>query len=113
MLCSMDLRIRVVDAYKNGENTYEEVADDHGVGRASVSRWLRLDREKGSPEHRWLGHGRPRKIDTKGEEILRSLLAANADLTVDELTCRYNKRRKKKPVSNSTVDRVGRCPSEC
>lgn len=33
---SIDLRNRVVDAWYNGEGTYEELADRYGVGRATV-----------------------------------------------------------------------------
>ena len=40
----VELRQRVVNAYDNGEGTYEELAERFQVGRASVNRWLRLAR---------------------------------------------------------------------
>lgn len=41
---SLDLRRRIVDAYENGEGTYREIAERFGVGEASVSRYVRLNR---------------------------------------------------------------------
>lgn len=41
------LRRRVVDAYENGEGTYDEIAARFCVGVASVSRWLGLLRWSG------------------------------------------------------------------
>jgi transposase len=45
---SLDLRRRIVRAYRSGlTETYEETAEMFKVGRASVSRLLRRDRETG------------------------------------------------------------------
>ena len=45
---SLDLRRRIVRAYRSGlTSTYEETAEMFEVGRASVSRLLRRDRETG------------------------------------------------------------------
>lgn len=52
---SLDLRRRIVSAYRNGlTETYEATAEMFEVGRASVSRLLRRDRETGDvlPEKR-------------------------------------------------------------
>jgi transposase len=45
--CSLELRQRIVDAYENGEGTYEDIARRFKVGVASVSRYLRLHRYGG------------------------------------------------------------------
>ena len=45
---SLDLRRRIVDAYRNGlTETYEATAEMFGVGMATVSRLLRRKRETG------------------------------------------------------------------
>ncbi len=45
---SLDLRRRIVRAYRSGlTSSYEATADMFEVGRASVSRLLRRDRETG------------------------------------------------------------------
>ncbi len=66
---SSDLRRKVVEAYKSGRSgSYLETAKLFGIGAASVSRWLRLERESGDLEPR-SRPGKPRKVDL---EWLRS-----------------------------------------
>lgn len=61
---STDLRKRVVEAYKGGlSGTYKETAKMFDVGEASVSRWLRLERETGDVEPRQREVFKPRKVD--------------------------------------------------
>jgi transposase len=60
---SDDLRIRAVAAYRAGGQTYEDVAGLFRVGVASINRWLRLDRERGTTTPRAHGDGRSRQID--------------------------------------------------
>lgn len=61
---SVDLRRRIVAAYKSGRTaTYEETAMLFGVGLASVSRLLRRHRETGDVQPRPHGGGRTRKLD--------------------------------------------------
>ena len=97
----------MVECYKRGEGTYNDVADAHEVGRASVSRWLRLDRENGSPAHRPWGI-KPRAVNDKGVSLIRSLLEKTPDITMEKLTERYNRRKKKNKVSASTIGRIVR-----
>ena len=63
---SLPLRLRkqIVRAY-NTElvPTYDKVAEMFGVGRASVSRLLRLERETGSVEPKPVGGNRPQVVD--------------------------------------------------
>jgi transposase-like protein len=66
----LDLRQRVVDSYNNGEGDYAEIAARFGVGVASVSRWLRLDRELSSLEHRPIGGRRKSKIGPQQREAI-------------------------------------------
>ena len=54
----MELRTRVIAAYNDGEGTYDEIAERFAVGRATVSRWIALDRHRGSLEPKPMGGAR-------------------------------------------------------
>lgn len=81
---SLDLRRRVVEAYKRGEGTYAQIAEQFSVGQASVSRWLRLDRERGDVGPRPHGGGRRRLIGAETERLVEKLVLQHPDWTEDE-----------------------------
>lgn len=81
---SEDLRQRVVKTYLRGGLTYEEVAERFAVGQASVSRWLRLHREKGNVQPRGHGGGRDRRIGPAQERWVKKLVLAHPDWTERE-----------------------------
>lgn len=61
---SLDLRRRLVAAYRSGKTaTYEAAADMFGVGRATVSRMLRRERETGDVQLKPRGGNRKRVVD--------------------------------------------------
>lgn len=61
---SLDLRKRIVQAYRSGRSgTYEETARMFGVGYATVSRILRRFRETGDVKPRPKGGNNPRRVD--------------------------------------------------
>lgn len=86
---STDLRQRAVDAYLAGEGTYPEIAKRFVVGEASISRWLRLHRDKGSLEPLPHRSGRKPRIDADGMVELRRLVMEQPDATLAELSERY------------------------
>jgi transposase len=47
---SLDLRVRAVDAYENGEGTLQEIADRIYIGRTTLCDLLRLHRYAGALE---------------------------------------------------------------
>lgn len=55
---SLDLRLRIVARYEEGDITYAELAEAFSVGEATISRLLRRRRERGDlrrdPSRRWL-----------------------------------------------------------
>ena len=62
-MIGIQLRRRIVKAYNSGRcKTYEETADLFGVGRATVSRLLRRQRETGDVEALPVGGNYPRQI---------------------------------------------------
>ena len=82
---AVDLRKRVVAMYEAGGTTYEEVADHFSVGRASVSRWLRRNRELDSVDPEPARGGPAPQIDEQARKVLRSILEAEPDLTIAEI----------------------------
>jgi transposase len=86
---STDLRKRVIDALARGL-TQEEAADQFDVGVATVYRWERLRRERGSVVPLPHGGGHPRAIDLAGDELLRNLVAEKPDSLLPELTKKLN-----------------------
>ena len=88
---SVEVRKRVVAAHREGKGTYAELADVFQVGEASVSRWLRLDRETGSLEPK-PPPGRAPKLDERGRAVLRKLVEQDNDATLAELASRLHER---------------------
>lgn len=88
---SVEVRKRVVTAHREGKGTYAELADVFQVGEASVSRWLRLEREKGSLEPK-PPPGRAPKLDEGGRAVLRELVEQDNDATLAELASRLHER---------------------
>ena len=102
---SLDLRQRIITAYDADTGaTMEQVAARFDVGVATVNRLLRRRRETGSihPSPR-RGHP-PRRIDTDGEQLLRSLVEEQPDLYVHELAELFTQRTGIS-VSQPTVSR--------
>jgi transposase len=86
---SNDLRERVVGAFERGEGTYLELAERFGVGAASVSRWLRIKRERGDVSPLRHKSGRRPTFDEEGLKELRRLVEEQPDATLAELSARY------------------------
>ena len=85
----MDLRERVIAAYAEGDATYAAVAERFRIGRATVSRWLRLQRETGNVTPKAHRSGNPPKVDDKGRALLVALVASKQDATLAELAAAY------------------------
>ena len=85
---SVDLRARVVAACRDEGATYEEAASRFGVGYASVSRWMRLQRETNQLAARPLP-GRVPRIDEAGRSFVRQFVESRSDATLKELAEAY------------------------
>lgn len=97
----MDLRQRIVAAWEAGGSTQGEIAERYDVGVATVVRLVARQRRQGNLEPGPNRGGRPqRKVDEKGEALVRRLVSAEPDLTIAELTERYNEVM---PVTISTA----------
>ena len=90
---SVDLRQRIVDAYRNREGSVRELAERFAVAPNTVQNYLTLARAEGNLVPRPHGGGMPRKIDEAGERALCALLEEKSHATLAELIERMEKRR--------------------
>lgn len=86
---SEDLRVRVVRLYKKGVTTYEDVAELLDIGRASVSRYLRMDRELGSVAPKPATGGVPAVLEGEPRRELVALVEKHPDETLEQLRRRW------------------------
>jgi transposase len=102
---SVDLRERVVAAFDAGDLTDEDVAELFKVGEATVHRWKRLKREKGSLEHKPFGGGMPPRVAPEQYDLVRQIVKEEPDLTVQEVAWEFH-RRTGKSVSRAAMGRT-------
>jgi transposase len=84
--------------------TYEQIAELLGVGRATVSRTLRLERETGDVKPRPPGGGNFSVFHERVAELLLAIVETMPDASIRELTEAFEKQSR---LSTSTAS-VGR-----
>lgn len=100
----IELRERVVAAYKAGDCSYRTVAERFAIGEATVKRWVWLDEREGTVVPKQKGGGTPSAI---GVRELEALVAQLRDPTANELTAAYNhNRRGKQRIHVSSMKRA-------
>jgi transposase len=82
---SIDLRQRIVDAYRKGEGSVRELATRFAVAPNTVQNYLNLERRTGSVMPRPHAGGTAPKLDQEGVQHVRTLLEEKNDRTLDEL----------------------------
>lgn len=87
---SLDLRIRVVEAYLSGEGTYAQVAERFQVGVATVSRWVSRTRRQGHVAPDPMGGDRNGKFDEASEAHLARMVEENPNLLREEMVERLD-----------------------
>ncbi len=102
---SIDLRQRIVGAYRNREGSIRELAERFAVAPNTVQNYLIRARETGGLAPSPHGGGMPRKIDEAGENALVALLEEKSHQTLGELVERMEHRRHVH-VSVSTMSRT-------
>ena len=81
---SMDLRRRVVAAYRNKEGSYAVLAARFSVSRAVVGKLVRQERDQGTLEPQVHLRGRKPAISGEKEDQLRRHLREHPDATLRE-----------------------------
>lgn len=99
------IRRAIVRAVKQDGLTYAQTAKLLGVGEATVSRILRLQRETGRVDPRPRRGGNYSAIHGKVARLLQSIVSTMPDATVAELTDALVKRGRVK-TSRSSVQRA-------
>lgn len=102
----VELRARIVAAVQEGMS-WAEAAEVFRVGRASVNRYMRLMREKGSVEPRPHGGGQTHRIPDEALPVLRAVVEARPDATIAQIRDAYCAKTGS-TVSNATVGRTVR-----
>jgi transposase len=89
----IELRQRVVDAYRRGMGSFTDVGEQFAVSHAFVCDMVARYQRTGSvaPDHH--GGGR-HKLGLKGDAKLRALVEADPDATLDELRARLRRSRR-------------------
>lgn len=82
---SVDLRRRVVEAYKRKEGSLVALAARFSVDEKSIRRWLKQEAATGSLAPSSAPRGPKPKINEDSEELLRAMLVEQSDLTNAEL----------------------------
>ncbi len=93
---SLDLRIKIINAYKNKEGTQEEIAEMFSVGLATVRRYWRKYQRDGDLKLTVHRHGPLPELSGEKLTRVKQLVLQHADSTLDELCKFYNKNRKVK-----------------
>ena len=89
---SQDLRDRVLAAVKAGKKSQAELAETFGVSLSTVEKWWHRWRTTGQSSPQPYQAGPPRTL-AECDELIRSLLADQPDLTLDELCTRVAEKR--------------------
>ena len=102
---SVDLRRRVVEAYKRKEGSQRKLAKRFAVSASSIVRWISQESETGSLAPSGAPRGPKPKIDDAGRAALDAMLEEQGDLTNEELADQLEARGIVK-VSASSVSRA-------
>jgi len=89
---SQDLRDRVLAAVKAGKKSQAELAETFGVSLSTVEKWWHRWRTTGQSAPQPYQAGPPRTL-AGCDDLIRSLLAEQSDLTLDELCTRTAEKR--------------------
>lgn len=105
---SLDLRCRIVQAYLAKEGSYDELSVRFSVGRATVSRYLRRQRETGSVAAKPTG-GSESILSDEDVESTHLIVYDRPDITIAALHEKFVADGGSEGVSPSTLWRaVGR-----
>ena len=83
---SKDLRIRVINRVKEDKELHQQIADNFGIGVATLRRWIQLYKETGSLDHKVPVVTRPRKVDYKK---IQKFIEKNPDKTLKEIGTKF------------------------
>ena len=104
---SLDLRQKIVDAYAVGDISQRRLAQNFGVTLAFVQKLLKRQREMGTIAPKVRTEQTPTKLNTDQLDILRQLVEAQPDATLEELRQQLYQKTQVL-IGVATVDRMVR-----
>lgn len=102
---SLDLRIRVIQAYINKEGSQSEIAEQFKISLTSFRRYWRQYQQTGKINIPEYYPGRKAKIDSEGLKMVEAIVITQPDITLKEL-CRAYKKRYRTKVHESTMSKT-------
>lgn len=102
---SIDLRKKVMNAYKNREGSQRELAKRFSVSLSFVQSLLRRYRSSGTVEPKSHGGGQSAKLNSKQVALITALVEEDNDAILVELCSRLEERTGVK-VSRATMGRI-------
>ena len=88
---SIDLREKIVLAYKNKEGSTRKLAKIFNVSRGFIISLLKRVRETGKVNPKPHGGGQCPAINSQGETFIKELIEEQPDLILKEICIEYNK----------------------
>jgi transposase len=85
---SIELREKIVNAYKKGLGSTSEIAEIFSVTQRTVFRFLKLEREKGDLSPTPIP-GRPPILNEKNLAIIKKIVLTNTDETLDQYRLKF------------------------
>jgi transposase len=101
----IELRIRAVNAYGNGEGSVHEIAERFSICARSLFRWLAIERCGNDLSPKRYRHGFAAKISPDEYSILGELCSEKSDRTIEELAQAWCQKTGK-AVSRSAMGRA-------
>lgn len=102
---SIDLRQKLVDAYEKGNVSQRQLAEQFCVATSFVQKILKQYRETGDLSPKVRQNQTPTKLNPQQLEILRQIVEAENDATLDELRQKLHEQTGIL-IARSTVDRM-------
>ena len=102
---SLDLRSRAVAAAREGDLSRAEVARQFRISERTLYDWLEREQSQGTLHPRPHGGGQSPLVDDAGLEVLRGIVDANHDRTLEEYCELYAQETGIRP-STSAMDRA-------
>lgn len=102
---SLDLRQKIIDVYAEGNISQRQLAKQFRVALSFVEKLLKQHRDTGVITPKVRTEQTPTKLNTEQLTVLKQIVEANSDATLDELRYQLEQQTQVR-IGRSTVDRM-------
>lgn len=102
---SLDLRQKIVEAYLGGQGSMQQMAEQFNVARSFVQKLVKRYQDEGTLEPKPRGGNVAPKLAPEQWSVVRELVAADNDATLEEL-CEQLEQRTEVRISVSVLCRL-------